>query len=66
VKTQATATHGSHYCTCLGHLGQHDTDRIISISLIWPRRVRKAISHHVNTALVSYLLWSINDTDALI
>ncbi len=21
----------SHYCTCLGHLGQHDTDRIVSI-----------------------------------
>ncbi len=29
-----TATHGSHYCTCLGHLGWHDRDRIISI-LCW-------------------------------
>ncbi len=27
----ATATRDSHYCTCLGHLGRHDRDRIISI-----------------------------------
>ncbi len=25
-KMLATATHYSHYCTCLGNLGQHDTD----------------------------------------
>ncbi len=31
-KMQATVTHNSHYCTCLGHLGQRDTDRIISIA----------------------------------
>jgi hypothetical protein len=31
MKTTATATRNSHYCTCLGHLGQHKTDRIISI-----------------------------------
>ncbi len=27
----ATATHNSHYCTCLGHFGRRDTDRITSI-----------------------------------
>ncbi len=27
----ATVTRDSHYCTCLGHLGWQDTDRIISI-----------------------------------
>jgi hypothetical protein len=27
----ATATCDSHYCTCLGHLGRCDRDRIISI-----------------------------------
>ncbi len=27
----ATATCDSHYCTCFGHLGRCDTDRIISI-----------------------------------
>ncbi len=27
----ATATHDSHYCTYLGHLGQHDTDKMVSI-----------------------------------
>ncbi len=27
----ATATWDSHYCTCLGHLGHCDRDRIISI-----------------------------------
>jgi len=31
MKTPATATHDSHYYTCLGHLGQLNTDRIISI-----------------------------------
>jgi hypothetical protein len=41
-KMLVTATCDSHYCTCLGHLGQRNTDRIISISLIWPRQIRKA------------------------
>jgi hypothetical protein len=27
----------SHDCTCLGHLGQHDTDRIISIWVMSPK-----------------------------
>ncbi len=27
-----TATSDSHHCTCLGHLGRSDTDRIVSIS----------------------------------
>jgi len=31
-------------CTCLGHLGRCDTDRIISISVTWPRQVRKVLS----------------------
>jgi hypothetical protein len=30
-KTPATVTCDSHYCTCLGHFGQPDTERIISI-----------------------------------
>jgi hypothetical protein len=30
-KTPVTATCDSHYYTCLGHLGRHDTDRNISI-----------------------------------
>jgi hypothetical protein len=30
-KMLATATRDNHYCTCLGHLGWHDTYRIISI-----------------------------------
>ncbi len=34
----------THDCTCLGYLEQHDTNRIISISLIWPKQVRKMIS----------------------
>ncbi len=29
--TYGSVTCDSHYCTCLGHLGQRDTDRIISI-----------------------------------
>ncbi len=28
----------SHHCTCLGHLGQRDTDRIISIYVMPPRQ----------------------------
>jgi hypothetical protein len=30
-KTLVTVTRDSHYSTCLGHLGQRDRDRIISI-----------------------------------
>ncbi len=30
-KIPGTATHDSPYCTCFGHLGQRDTDRIVSI-----------------------------------
>jgi hypothetical protein len=30
-KMLVTATRGSHYCTCLGQLGRHNTDRIVSI-----------------------------------
>jgi len=30
-KLSGIATHDSHYCSCLGHLGQCDTDRIVSI-----------------------------------
>ncbi len=30
---QATVIRDSNYCTCLGHLGRRDTDRIISIVL---------------------------------
>jgi hypothetical protein len=33
----ATATCDSHHCTCLGHLGRHDTDRIISIFFALPK-----------------------------
>jgi hypothetical protein len=29
--TPTTETSDSHHCTCLGHLGQCDTDRIVSI-----------------------------------
>ncbi len=31
VKMVATATRDSHYCTFLGHVGQRNTDRVISI-----------------------------------
>jgi len=30
-KMPATATSESHYCTCLGHLGWRNTNRIVSI-----------------------------------
>jgi hypothetical protein len=30
---QVTATRDSHYCTCLGHLGRCDRDRIFSNSV---------------------------------
>ncbi len=31
VKMQVTVTCDNHYCTFFGHLGHHNTDRIISI-----------------------------------
>ncbi len=37
VKMSVTVTHCSHYCTCLGHLGRHDTNRIISIYVVLPK-----------------------------
>ncbi len=36
-KIPVTALHGSHYCTCLGHLGQHDRYRIISFFVALPK-----------------------------
>jgi hypothetical protein len=36
-KLSASVTRDSHYCTCLGHLGWHDTDRIISICVVLPK-----------------------------
>ncbi len=30
-KMPATATRDSHYYTCPGHLGQHSTDRFVSV-----------------------------------
>jgi hypothetical protein len=37
----ATATLESHYRTCLGHLGQRNRDRIISISVTSPKVPRQ-------------------------
>jgi hypothetical protein len=34
----ATVTRNSHHCTCLDHLGWHNTDRIISIYVMLPRQ----------------------------
>ncbi len=39
--TLATVTFDSHYCTCFGHLGHCDRDRIISI-YVTPAKVAKA------------------------
>ncbi len=40
-KQLATAIRNSHCCTRPGHLGQHDTNRIISIYIV-PPKVAKA------------------------
>ncbi len=74
-KLSATVTHD---CSCLDHLRWCNTDRIISVSLIWPRQVRKVISHrnivgifaqnsaNVNTALdVSLKLLKLGSTKAI-
>jgi hypothetical protein len=50
-RPSVTAACSSHYCTCPGHLGQHNTDRIISIYVVLPKvtkEARKAISYHDN------------------
>jgi hypothetical protein len=36
-KPLATSTCNSHYCACLGHLGWHNIDRIISIHVASPK-----------------------------
>jgi hypothetical protein len=33
MKAPATVTHTRHYCTSLGHLGQHSTNRSISMNV---------------------------------
>jgi hypothetical protein len=33
MKTSSTVTHTRHYCTSLGHLRQHSTNRSISINV---------------------------------
>ncbi len=40
----ATATCDSHYCTCLGHLGYCDRDRIIYISVALPKEAKASTS----------------------
>ncbi len=40
----ATATRDSHYFTCLGHLGWHDRDRILSISVELPKVAKASVS----------------------
>jgi hypothetical protein len=44
VITLATATHDSHYCTFLGHLGCCNRDRIISISVALPKVAKSSTS----------------------
>jgi hypothetical protein len=39
-KSRLKLTSDSHYCTRLGHLGWRDTNRIISISGLWPRQLK--------------------------
>ncbi len=51
-------------CTCLCHLGQRDTDRIISISLIWPRQARKVISCRDITGDIVLNSASVNMTES--
>jgi hypothetical protein len=41
-RPSVTATCSNHCCTCLGHLGQHNTDRIISIYVVLPKVTKEA------------------------
>jgi hypothetical protein len=47
----ATATDDSHYCTCLGHLGRYDTDRIVSIYVMLPKVAKEVGDCHVSRSL---------------
>jgi len=51
-----TATRDSHHCTCLGHLGWCDTDRIISIYVTRPRQVSSDCHMSLSPALSRKLL----------
>ncbi len=49
--TLATATSDTHHCSCLGHLGWRDTDRVVSISCR-AAKVAKARAYSVAVANV--------------
>jgi hypothetical protein len=53
VITLATATRESHYCTCLGHIGHCNRDKIISIYVAPPKvaKASKASHHRMSLAL---------------
>jgi hypothetical protein len=59
-KKTVIETQDSHYCTWLGYLRQHDTNRIISISLLRPRQVRKVISCHDITGIIALNSANVN------
>ncbi len=56
VITPATATYDSHYCTCLGHLGHCDRDRIISIYVALPKVAKASKVSHCHVSLSLALL----------
>jgi hypothetical protein len=49
----ATATRDGHSCTCLGHLGQHNRDRIISISVASPKVAKARASVFLSCVVVT-------------
>jgi hypothetical protein len=49
--TLATATRDSHYCTCLGHLGHWNRDRIISIYVALPKVAKASKVYHCRVPL---------------
>jgi hypothetical protein len=61
VKTLETATCDSHYCTCLGHLGQHN-NKIISIFLSYYPRWPRQVQTHVAVAVVIALTFTNGNT----
>jgi hypothetical protein len=52
--TQATATHDSHYFTCLCHLGQRDINRNDPICVVQPSQVMKAKAGHDRAGIIMY------------
>jgi hypothetical protein len=55
-KPSTTVTHDSHYSTCLGYLGQGNTDRIVSIFVVLSKMAKASTSVSLSRVFVAIVI----------